>query len=237
MFKFVAYLAMVAATVVALAAAPADAAKGGNKPGGNNTQTLADLSCSTNQIAKFDGTSWICATDATADPGTVPGLYYEVRDATATEVGDLISIAPDGRDVIIAVHLDMMDSDDGLPHDFVANVNRAGFEIGSQALTIWFESNDCTGTAWISQSFENIFGFPPAFDPTFISISAGGTRTLHLLDSSFASMMTANSAYYLNAINQCLTVSSISATRIESTILVNDLHFLFPPPFTMHVVP
>ena len=52
MFKFVAYLAMVAATVVALAAAPADAAKGGNKPGGN-TQTLGDLSCSTNQIAKL----------------------------------------------------------------------------------------------------------------------------------------------------------------------------------------
>ncbi len=41
-------------------------------------------------------------------------------------------------------------------------------------------------------------------------------------------MMTANSAYYLNAINQCLdlTVSPISGMRIESTILVNDLHYL-----------
>jgi hypothetical protein len=33
---------------------------GGNPPGG---ATLGDLSCSESQVAKFDGTNWICAAD------------------------------------------------------------------------------------------------------------------------------------------------------------------------------
>ena len=43
--------------------------------GEGGADTLADLSCSTNQIAKYNGSSWVCAVDegAAGGPGTVVG--------------------------------------------------------------------------------------------------------------------------------------------------------------------
>jgi hypothetical protein len=52
-----------------------------------NSDTIAALSCTSGQIAKWNGTAWACATDAVAEAGTGDDL----GDATAGDVAALFS--------------------------------------------------------------------------------------------------------------------------------------------------
>jgi len=59
----------------------AEAQKGGGKPGGGGGDTLANLNCSTDQIARFNGTAWVCSEDRAGIAAT-----YKVFDGNGVEL-------------------------------------------------------------------------------------------------------------------------------------------------------
>jgi len=65
-----------------------------------DTDTLAGLGCTINQIAKWNGASWVCAEDS--DTTTTVGKIINTVDASANDVGKWSSIAigTDGNPVI-----------------------------------------------------------------------------------------------------------------------------------------
>jgi hypothetical protein len=93
----------------------------------DNTDVLAGLSCTTNQIAKWNGTAWACAADVDTDTVLSEAqvdayannngyLTSEVDGSTTNEIqdlslsGDTLSLSSDGTTVDLSAYMDDTDS-------------------------------------------------------------------------------------------------------------------------------
>lgn len=120
-------------TSAALAKQPGQPGGGGGGGGGTVSDTLAELQCTTDQIAKFDGNAWVCAEDK---------AVLTVIDATGTFIGMAQEPNKFSAEAFIVVPTLS-------PLIFASSVNPTGFQRNG---FLFFTGPNCTGLPYFQAS-------------------------------------------------------------------------------------
>jgi hypothetical protein len=207
-----------AAAVVALVSATA--------LGQDHGARLGQLSCAAGEIAKFDGSRWICAPD---NAGSDQSLV--LRD----NAGQVFGIVVDFAGGAVTVIEEFIDPSSGN----LVSVSLQVFPDGVVASgELFFPNDDCSGVGWIratspSNGFPNIFQTSTVVGDGFGT--GGDVRRLYAApDNTIRQIVTGSVIFGLNA---CFDLSGSDERLLdvrEAELIDADLHTLFPPPYTLN---
>lgn len=220
---------------------------GGGGGGGNGgSTTLGDLSCTTDQIAKFDGTTWQCSTDsdglgdlscnidqiakfdgqnwtcAEGAPPSAPALnVYAANDA---KVGSILQIY---TGYSFSSHRVVMDYD-SYPPLIVPMIYDGRFW---PEQVVFFENAGCTGQAYSEQTnFQVVANFGGSLLNGIIA-DKGNTKLLYAARGDSNSRVSYQAQSMLQASSRCdPMVEQRYGLPLE---LVDDLGANFPEPLTI----
>ena len=133
-----------------------------------DTDTLADLGCSEDQIARFNGTDWECVNGG----GGINFVLMDCADLACgrdpQQVGTVVGLAGLSGVLVLLTIPDSL----GQPRNIVLQVTRA--KIANAGSGVWFDDVDCSesANAWIFVNPGDVgsaFGpsgrfFPPAIE-------------------------------------------------------------------------
>lgn len=118
----------------------------GDSGGSANGTTLGSLSCSTDEIAKFDGSQWVCASDQTGG-----GLSWVVLDSDEPPKPVGVTLIPGGQPVVLVPVGDTM------ARLQVTTEWRLSAS-GSPSISTIYKQENCAGQAYIVPWFSSLMG-------------------------------------------------------------------------------
>ncbi len=202
----------------------------------DNTDALAGLSCSTNQVAKYDGSVWACSNDVDTvlDEATVDAyannngyLTVEVDGSITNEIQDLtlsganiLALSGDGTTVDLSSYLDNTDA--------LADLSCSSGQVAQWNGSIWICASAAVDTDDQTLSYNSGTGEITIADGNTIDISSldtdtddqtlsiDGSNNLIIADGNSVSL----SAYLDNTDAQDLSLSSntLSLTNDGTTV-------------------
>ena len=203
--------------VVAAVTAPVLAQQPG---GGGQPTTLSSLGCGPDEIARVNADDeWECSSALTDLENRF--ISFAVVDSTGSQVGSTITVS--GNFVGIAIVL----LDVGSDRRSMITLTKAGIANGA---SVFFESTDCTGAAWIRPSF----GFDPAITPSAM-VPDGDARRLYVATGSPSVAVQTQSRLESFGGGEPATCSSssFSGELLPAELVDFDLHATFPPPYEL----
>ena len=191
---------------------------GGGGGGSGATTTIGELTCTTDQIAKFDGTDWNCAPDETGSGGGSSSLLMD-SDLPSNEVGKVVTVL--GHNTVLAqVSIGGQEA--------LLNVSTLGFLPNPQTLV--YLADNCAGPAYLDAGATNPDSF--ILDPVWVDfdtldnpVAYGIASPVPTLGMDILSVLIEGSCFpfpFSNP-NDVFPVETLDS----------DLHFTFPPPYTV----
>lgn len=135
-----------------------------------DVDTLADLACSQDQIARFNGTEWECATDPT------PRVLV-LRDGNGAVIGEIADYSDDSVQIVYLGD----PADAQFFEDHPIGLLRLRFDPNETPSTFWvsepsvfFESSDCSGPSFYQNFAIHFFHFNLMTRLYIREVSGGG---------------------------------------------------------------
>lgn len=184
-----------------------------------HTDTLAGLSCTTDQIAKYDGSKWVCAT-MSAGGAVEPLMVYS---ADGVKLGRYLGETSYNYENFINVFDDSLDSIIPIVSESYYNADRVdGVWVFYDY--VYFSGLNCTGTAYASESGSGT-SLPSKVIPTIVKFKIGSTSKYYKTTEAYDAVSLQSS---VGSSNTCQNYS-YSDVRDNMTKLVEvTLPFTVP---------
>lgn len=222
------YIIVIGAFLVSGIGMLAAAGEEGNRP---RKQTPADLACSADEIAKWDGVSWVCASDRTS----VVSDDFVLIDSDPTgskPVGRVLTCQwknDDRVSVVISIK-----GIDGNNYQFPVSISPNQIDPHGR---IYFTSLDCSGEFYIENHPNSANGSDciQNADPHAVVLLEDGRVQLIVPIVGTETTIVAGSMYNGYSCEQLTHSHSVNKSHkvIKGTVAVDDLHAEFIPPFTL----
>ena len=192
---------------------------GGLPPGPLPSINLSDLTCSTAQIAKWDGAAWGCAADEQGGGG---GSGFQVFDSDIPpkQVGRLITA--DLQQATVSVEIT-----DALGNQRTVTLFFQPGRVFARTQGNLYESDDCSGTAYVR--FDGLIFFPGLAEVDSTTLQNGGTVEVYVTSSDIPQDVVVRTTSAKNGVCQDIFDQLEQVLPLE--LIEADFFSLFPPPY------
>lgn len=201
------------------------------------TNTIGQLICGAEQIAKFDGSDWACAEDETGNGGAPSFVLMDSDDdPVPKQVGEVISVDVLGNDIRTqraTVVLEFIDS----TRTPALAAGRKGFDhFGA----VSFDAVDCGGAAWQNElgdftSFPEFLGYvtPGPTDPDVRRLYIRSSDDLEPIAITAKSSLFGGNSVFGPGTPPFCTNSERPIKAYPLELADPNLHATYPPPYTL----
>lgn len=226
---------------------------------GAGSTSLSDLSCAADQIAKFDGTVWVCAADDTGSGGLNDlscqtdeiakfdgAVWVCAADNTGPDSSTAAAAVPDfvlrdGNGVQVGTVLSVLQLGIYEVHNLVvffnsnADEHKVIFSTSANNMVggtrLYFDGDRCSGNKYLRTDH----GFLPAIS-SYALIPNGTDLNMWLPASNTTQMVETKSYSRSGGSGSNCILETVTYEVLPAEIGVTDLHTLYPPPFTLEIL-